>query len=207
MSINPETDLNLDELFQPSWAKGSDSKNPYAKYEPRERPDRGIVDIKDIGQLTALAHGLTKRVGLVGMVCFQAGAGIAAELGTMRVQEELAAIEQQVNEAIAAAAPVQTEVLSLDEAKAPNDDAEPDSTADVKTAPPDDARPSVLLGTRDTTRADALGEGWTPNLGALAEHEGQVPLGTTAALRLAGDAPGEGGQARSEGSGHHDQPQ
>ncbi|MCU0770641.1 MAG: hypothetical protein MUE94_02570 [Verrucomicrobia bacterium] len=40
MSINPETDLNLDELFQPAWAKGSDSKNPYAKYEPRERPER-----------------------------------------------------------------------------------------------------------------------------------------------------------------------
>jgi hypothetical protein len=40
MSINPETDLNLDELFQPAWAKGSDSKNPYAKYEPKERPER-----------------------------------------------------------------------------------------------------------------------------------------------------------------------
>jgi hypothetical protein len=41
MSINPETDLNLDELFQPAWAKESDSKNPYAKFEPRERSDRG----------------------------------------------------------------------------------------------------------------------------------------------------------------------
>lgn len=40
MSINPETDLNLDELFQPSWAKEADSKNIYAKYEPRERRDR-----------------------------------------------------------------------------------------------------------------------------------------------------------------------
>ncbi len=40
MSINPEADLNLDELFQPAWAKGSDSKNPYAKYEPKERPER-----------------------------------------------------------------------------------------------------------------------------------------------------------------------
>ena len=41
MSINPETDLNLDELFQPSWAKDADSKKQYSKYEPRERPDRG----------------------------------------------------------------------------------------------------------------------------------------------------------------------
>jgi len=41
MSINPETDLNLEELFQPAWAKGSDSKKLYAKYEPKERPERG----------------------------------------------------------------------------------------------------------------------------------------------------------------------
>jgi hypothetical protein len=41
MSINPETDLNLDELFQPAWAKESAKDNRFERYEPRERPERG----------------------------------------------------------------------------------------------------------------------------------------------------------------------
>jgi len=41
MSINPETDLNLDELFQPAWAKESAQQNRFDRYEPRDRPDRG----------------------------------------------------------------------------------------------------------------------------------------------------------------------
>jgi hypothetical protein len=47
MSINPETDLDLEKLFLPAWAQGTSDTNRYAKYtggeEPR-REDRGRGD-------------------------------------------------------------------------------------------------------------------------------------------------------------------
>jgi len=44
MSINPETDLDLEKLFLPAWAQGTSESNRYAKYtgeEESRRDDRG----------------------------------------------------------------------------------------------------------------------------------------------------------------------
>jgi len=47
MSINPETDLDLEKLFLPAWAQGTSDTNRYAKYTGSEEPrreDRGYGD-------------------------------------------------------------------------------------------------------------------------------------------------------------------
>ncbi len=47
MSINPETDLDLEKLFLPAWAQGTSDTNRYAKYtgeEEARRDDRGRGD-------------------------------------------------------------------------------------------------------------------------------------------------------------------
>ncbi|MFO1514961.1 MAG: hypothetical protein U1F83_18980 [Verrucomicrobiota bacterium] len=47
MSINPETDLDLEKLFLPAWAQGTSDTNRYAKYTGSEEPrreDRGRGD-------------------------------------------------------------------------------------------------------------------------------------------------------------------
>jgi hypothetical protein len=47
MSINPETDLDLEKLFLPAWAQGKSDTNLYAKYTGNEEPrreDRGRGD-------------------------------------------------------------------------------------------------------------------------------------------------------------------
>src|ERR1043165_7300534 len=46
MSINPETDLDLEKLFLPAWAQDTSTANRYAKFTgnegaPRGRDDRG----------------------------------------------------------------------------------------------------------------------------------------------------------------------
>ena len=40
MSINPETDLDLEKLFLPAWAQGTSETNRYAKYTGEEEPKR-----------------------------------------------------------------------------------------------------------------------------------------------------------------------
>ena len=45
MSINPETDLDLEKLFLPAWAQGSPAINQYAKFAGEDRPER----VKDDG--------------------------------------------------------------------------------------------------------------------------------------------------------------
>lgn len=40
MSINPETDLDLEKLFLPAWAQGTSDTNRYAKYTGEEAPRR-----------------------------------------------------------------------------------------------------------------------------------------------------------------------
>jgi hypothetical protein len=40
MSINPETDLDLEKLFLPAWAQESSSVNRYAKFTGADRPER-----------------------------------------------------------------------------------------------------------------------------------------------------------------------
>jgi len=40
MSINPETDLDLEKLFLPAWAQGTSDSNRYAKYTGEEGPRR-----------------------------------------------------------------------------------------------------------------------------------------------------------------------
>jgi len=47
MSINPETDLDLEKLFLPAWAQGTSDTNRYAKYSGEDGPrrdDRGSGD-------------------------------------------------------------------------------------------------------------------------------------------------------------------
>jgi hypothetical protein len=41
MSITPESELNLEELFLPAWAKDSATANKYAKHTGEDRPARG----------------------------------------------------------------------------------------------------------------------------------------------------------------------
>src|SRR6478735_9571061 len=41
MSTTPESELNLEELFLPSWAKDSSTSNKYAKHTGEDRPIRG----------------------------------------------------------------------------------------------------------------------------------------------------------------------
>src|SRR5580765_8098416 len=41
MSINPETELDLEKLFLPAWAQETSSANPYAKFTGNEGAPRG----------------------------------------------------------------------------------------------------------------------------------------------------------------------